>query len=257
MSKFARRNWVHTTSLTVLAAAAIGVAGWGGGAAFAADLLARPTLPLPTLADPAAYSWTGLYVGAQIGYTSGRDRVEDVLTATNTFVGVTNQYRPSGVFGGLSAGADYQYGYLVGGVVGDLELSDQRGGFNDPPALPFNPGAIGRFSVRGQGSLRGRLGLAYDRFLVYGTGGFAFGELAYSYTNATTGDRENLSVYRSGWTAGVGVNYAVTDNIFVELEYRRSDYGTFDNVSTVAFPGLTGRERNYNDAGRLGIRYKF
>lgn len=249
---------LQTSSNARLAAAALSLVASAHIAA-AADLPGRLAGPLPTLAEPAAYSWTGIYAGAQVGYAKGHDKVTDVITSTGNLVGLSNQYDTKGAFGGLSAGVDQQYGFLVGGLIVEAEVSDLRGGFNDPigGGAFFDPGGIGKFQVEGQASVRGRLGVAYDRFLVYGTGGAAFGKLKYHYFNPSNGLGETKSDNRTGWTAGVGVDYALTDHLFIEAEYRRTDFGKFDNVSQIAYPGITGRERSYYDSGRLGVRYKF
>ena len=77
-------------------------------------------------------------------------------------------------------GFNYQMGSLVLGVEGDLEATNARGGFKDAGGRPrpaFDPGGIVRVKQDWQGSVRARIGYAFDRFMIYGTGGVAFSEL--------------------------------------------------------------------------------
>src|ERR1700726_775461 len=122
----------------------------GGGGAWGADL-PHPsyyTAPAPL----SAYSWTGLYLGGNLGRAWG--------TTSN------NPTRPSGFAGGLQGGYNWQTGQLVFGGEADIQLS----GANDT----FAPW---KFSNPWFGTLRGRAGFAVNNILIYGTAGVAFGEL--------------------------------------------------------------------------------
>ena len=222
----------------------------------AADLAPPPgALPLPAAA-PAPYSWTGVYGGLQAGHSWGDDKVTDLFTATGAKVGLFNAYKTKGFVGGIYGGADYQYESLVAGVAADLEASGLRGSYNDLPK-GFDPGGIGKFHVAGQGSLRGRAGFAFDRFLVYATGGVAVANLKYSYFNPTNLLSENKSSQRAGWTAGGGIAYAWTGNIVVQAEYRYTNLGTFNYVSNIAYVGITARQQPRYGTLRAGVAYRF
>ena len=107
------------------------------------------------------------------------------------------------------------------------------------------------------GSIRRRLGYAFDRWLIFGTGGWARGDWQTSYaftsphfvfsTNSTT---------QGGWTAGAGINYALLKDLFLSLEYR---YTALDATSFTDIPhnaGELGNTVKLNDI-RAGIGVKF
>jgi outer membrane immunogenic protein len=102
------------------------------------------------------------------------------------------------------------------------------------------------------GSARLRAGYAFDRFLPFVTGGVAIGR--YSGTeNGTLENSENMV----GWTAGAGLEYAVTDNLIARVEYRYSDYGRKSQPAPFSFEGQQARlDLTTNDV-RVGLSYKF
>ncbi len=83
-----------------------------------------------------------------------------------------------------------------------------------------------------QGSIRGRVGIAWDRALLYATGGVAFSGFNNSITDTTgfvapAGTSASFSNTRVGWTVGGGIEYAITNNWSVRAEYRYSDFGHY------------------------------
>jgi outer membrane immunogenic protein len=229
--------------LSAAAAFALALAGPAG----AADL------GFPVKAPPLSiYSWTGFYVGADVGYAFGRDSTTELLTATGALTGLKWNYAPNGAVGGLYAGGNYQVSALVLGLESDIELAGIKGGFNDPAV-----GGAGNTNIDWQGSLRGRVGFAADKVLFYGTGGLAFADISHTYRNLVAGSAETTSAVRTGWTAGAGVEIAVTSNILVRAEYRFSDFGRYRYNSVVTFPGLTGEQQPSFNTVRVGAAYKF
>jgi outer membrane immunogenic protein len=221
----------------------------GIGAASAADLPARTYTKAPVMVAPA-FSWTGFYVGADVGYGWGKSTGS--LT-TNVFSSaVPYNIQPSGVLGGGFVGANYQINQFVLGVEADWQAADLR------DRVDNLPGAYTVFSkVRDYGSVRGRLGIAFDRFLIFGTGGVAWGSWTTSFagTNAPTFDTNNVSGH-AGWTAGAGLEYAFTDNWIGKAEYRYTDLGSVRHVNVSANSGDPGNRVTINDV-RLGISYKW
>lgn len=220
------------------------------GGALAADLPSPRYAPAP----PAAimpYDWTGVYVGLQGGHDWGRDKTTEFFTATGAFTGLSWSYNPKGWAGGGHLGFNYQFSSLVVGVEGDLEKTGIRGGFVDP-------GGSGVMTMNWQGSLRARIGFAFDRALIYATGGAAVADIKYVYANPVGPISEPTSKVRNGWTLGGGAAYAFTDAISGRLEYRYSDYGRFRYNSVLAFPGLlTGEQEPRVHSLRAGVSYKF
>ena len=144
-----------------------------------------------------ANNWTGFYLGVLGGYGWG--------TADTDAVGDIDA---DGFDIGGYGGANWQWGNFVLGGEADI-------------AFPWRDGSSGGIDAEQglNGSLRARAGIALDRFLLYGTAGFAATELELS--SAAGSDEAALW----GWTAGAGVEGMITDNITARIEYRFSDYG--------------------------------
>jgi outer membrane immunogenic protein len=124
-----------------------------------------------------------------------------------------------GITGGAYAGYNFQPapGFVMG-FEGDLQGTGMKGsGGGLTVSNPFN------------GTIRARAGFAFDRFLVYGTGGLAVGTI--KVANATTSDTET----RAGWTLGGGLEAAITNSLVGRVEYRYTDLGS-DNYATAANP---------------------
>jgi opacity protein-like surface antigen len=201
-------------------AAYVGVRGTlpSGLPVFAAEK-SRPTITKATPTSwvpPTAVNWTGVYVGVNSGFTFGGSDWTDSVTGTSS-----NVFNTSGfVFGG-TAGANYQAGPWVFGVEGDGDWADSNG--------------FGTFTTTSTSSLcaggcltknswlamaRGRAGYAFDRFLVYGTGGAAFGNIQANFsTHPVTTSTE------AGWAAGGGVEYALGAGWSAKAEYLFVDLG--------------------------------
>ena len=245
------------------------------GSAFAADLPSRRAPPVYAPPPPIpVFSWTGLYVGGQVGYQFGK----------------SNAYASDSVFGtGLAANAGNPNGVVGGAHVGYLfstqsipVLSNLTGAFSSLPLIGGVGGAGGVFGIEGdvdgsnyrnaynlggitnglseriQGSIRGRLGFAVDRALFYATGGAAFGDLRNTYVNNLTGGYDQFSHTRVGYTVGAGVEYAFTNNISARVEYRYTDYGRFtDNLANSTLGGVNVRHHETDNRVQLGVSYKF
>jgi len=239
---------VHTglTSISLFALTALAVVHTA--TANAADFAS----PMAAPAFSQVYSWTGFYIGADAGYVWGKDTTTEYLTASNTFTGFAPTYGVSSMVGGLYAGYNYQIGWAVLGVESDIEAATLRGGFLDTTV-----GGAGTTQLDWQGSLRGRAGFTAGQMLFYGTGGLAFAEIDHTYTNLITGVAETNAGFRTGWTAGGGVEISVTPNLLARVEYRYTDYGPYRYNSLTAFPGFSGVQEPRFSAVRAGIAYKF
>jgi outer membrane immunogenic protein len=237
----------------------------GANAASAADLPARQAPPAPFVAAIPVFTWTGFYIGAQVGYAWGDDENNFPSNAL-VFNGVTYEPFDSGFGGdndsflaGVHAGYNYQFGSIVVGIEGDVEglfgddEDDDFTGvvFNANTGLPatfaFNSGTLDW-----QGSIRGRVGFAFDRAMIYATGGFAFGGVSGGFASTGFGNDGDDTI--TGWTLGAGVEYAFTNNLTTRLEYRYTSFEGDDSV----FDGVTfgGDELDFH-AIRVGLSYKF
>lgn len=182
------------------------------GSAFAADLR-----PPPVYLPPAPiFTWTGLYVGGQIGYVWGSDPIEVDSTVPSAFFDT----EPSGVLGGIHIGYNLQIAQYVAGIEGTVDGSSLSGTRESDSGVSMGT----RTDV--QGSIRARIGIALDRVLIYGTGGAAFAGFTNNYEFAGPPSLEETdSKTRAGWTVGGGIEYAVTNNWSIGAEYRYSDFG--------------------------------
>jgi outer membrane immunogenic protein len=218
----------------------------------------------PTLINkspPARYTydWTGLYLGSDGGF--GWEAANGTLTDANGAPLAAYSYRVSGPLAGLFAGANYQLNRVVLGAEGDWQWSNLTG--NNQVLAPL--GAAGAFpagpftistTVKDYASLRGRLGVAFDRFLAFGTAGWAWGNPLMSYAPVGGAPFVNQSGRTTGWTAGVGVDYAVTESIFARFEYRYTSLATAGFVSAATNSAEASNRVPINDL-RASIANKF
>jgi outer membrane immunogenic protein len=200
--------------------------------AFATDAMVE----IPEDVSPT-FSWTGGYVGIQVG--SGWANVD---RTTGTF---GNSYGADGFLGGVHTGYNHQFGSLVLGIEGDIELSGLGG--NDGGA----GGTMDSVDMDWMGSIRARAGFALGRALIYGTAGVAFADV--DQVNRL-GIPVSFSDTYTGWTAGAGAEYAFTDSLTGRVEYRYTDFGSKDYA-----PGRVVAFRNdiTMHGARIGLSYKF
>ncbi|MCC2096910.1 MAG: porin family protein [Hyphomicrobiales bacterium] len=181
-------------------------------AAFAADLPARsePYAPAPVVAPPQVYNWSGFYAGLNAGYGWGSHR----RGASNLLKGPTG-----GVWGG-QMGYNYQMNNVVLGIEADLYGSSMSAKRTFPGPI------ITRSSVNWGTSLRGRFGVAFERALVFGTLGYAYGNIKGRVVDTVAPVFTSTSYSRGGIVMGAGIEYAFTNNISVKTEYLYTRYGS-------------------------------
>lgn len=218
--------------------------------AYGADLAPRRPVIVPPI-QQTSYDWTGYYAGVIAGTGRYWDHAVEYYTATGVATGQVYGYDLTGGSVGARIGANFQYGSIVVGAEADLEAARFSGGFVDGTI------GAGHDKIDLQGSLRGRLGFAWDRLLVYGTAGLAFAQVETRYTFLATSTDEFFKDTRYGWTAGAGVDYALTDKLILGVDYRYTDFGKVDHVSTVAFGGLTGKHQQAGGVIHASLSYKF
>lgn len=167
-----------------------------------------------------AYSWAGPYLGANLGYAWGSVH--------------NNPAKPSGFVGGVTAGYNWQTGPWVFGAEGDIQAT----GANDT----FAPW---KFSNPWFGTVRGRVGYAFNNIMFFGTGGLAFGELR----GETFGLSESHT--RAGWTVGAGTEFGLTQNLSAKIEYLYVDLANSNFT-------ITGASNGYRfGLLRAGVNYRF
>ena len=243
--------------------------GMATASASAADLPVRAApAPAPVYAPVATYNWSGFYVGGHVGYGWADFDFRDpyvkitapglggLLPGGGLFVGLplAREFDGDGVLGGAQVGVNAQIGALVVGMEGDFSWTDLDGEFRST----FGPAAIAGIGVlrTSEGvsaeldwlaTVRGRVGWAVDRFLVYGTAGVAFGQIEGAGDITITSGANRLTVAASeqnthvGWTAGFGVEGMITPNLSAKLEYLYANLGweNYEGPAVISSPAGT------------------
>ena len=231
-------------SLTIACVAA--VTAIGGMSAKAGDVPAR--IPAAVVAPAPPFDWNGLYFGGHMGYGQGRvsSTVFDPGAASSDnsfgslFLGLQAGYNvvlPSRMFVGVEADLSFANFYAdsrittrvagVGGVTDDIDY-------------------IGR--------VRGRLGYAFDRWLIYGTGGFAWSQARVFAGTAAEPDQAKVLTTRTGWVVGGGAELAIAPQWSARLEYLYDEFGGI----SADFPPSTRYESSFKlHTVRLGLNRKF
>jgi len=255
--------------------------------AAAADLATK--YPVKAVAAPA-FSWTGFYVGANAGYGGDSSSITEIVKSNscgkdywqdqeNVLKNNSGTCKPvqyygaetdiAGGFAGGQIGYNYQFSNnVVLGVEADLQWS----GIDGSNGVSQGLWSYGRdVSVDYFGTIRARLGYAFDRFLPYITGGAAYGKVNVSAYNALDAIpqrdfAQSASATNWGWTLGFGGEYAFTNNWILRAEYLYVDLGTVNY--TFATPSTdwwwfntpdirTGSADAKFHTVRIAVSYKF
>lgn len=235
------------------------------GPALAADLPAPPPPRAPAYVPVVApiYNWSGIYIGANVGASFDSQGAPNNFIATGPFAGARTSavsHNSTGIAAGGQIGINFQNGPWVFGLEGDADYLSNKATVNGRTAAGTDQHV---FTLDLLSTVRGRVGYAFDRALVYGTGGFAMGDYSTTRTQttgafmaATAGTAEAFSTLRLGWTAGGGVEYALGDNWTVRAEYLFVDLEKL----TYTFPlaNITQATPNeYVHVVRAGVDFKF
>ncbi len=222
-------------------AAALAFAGVTGaavvGTASAADLARRAPPPVVTKAPPppayAPYNWTGAYIGVNGGYGFGRSKWSSLPA----------NFDVKGGLAGGQLGYNWQFGQFVYGVEADGDWTDLRG--------TDCGGASCRTRNDFLSTVRGRAGIAIDRLMPYVTGGLAVGNI-----RATVPGFAGIDQTNAGWTAGGGLEYALSNNWTVKAEYLFVDLRK-DRCDTACGLSLGNDVSLTSNVVRAGFNYRF
>ena len=222
-------------------------------AAQAADLR-MPVTKAPPLPPPPVFTWTGCYFGGHVGGGWGRKDFAGFPFAPD---GESFRLDTSGWLAGGQVGCDYQFANnWVIGIENQGSWSDIKGDRADSFTTEFSTiDATAHAKTDWLVSITGRLGVTFDRWLVYGKGGVAFAGDKYRFDGqiACTGTVRceppgptlvdfSASETRVGWTAGGGVEWAFVPNWSAKVEYMFYDFGRrraafFDSLGNLLLGG--------------------
>jgi len=248
------------------------------GSAFGADLPVKAVAPLPV------FSWTGGYVGVNLGYSSGRETVNGSVTGTSTTGATVTTLTPAPLFGsgslngfvgGGQVGYNWQFGNWLLVFEGDLQGTGERKTYDVCTIAGCPLGstvATADYRLVWFGTDRVSVGfLPAERLFLYGTGGVAYGsfrgeELMPIFV-ANLPFFGTWSKLKAGWTAGAGVEGALGYNWSVKLEYLYFDYGNVGGPAVATATTVVGRTTtvlNYaftsrftDNVVRVGLNYRF
>ena len=235
--------------------------------AFAADPPARTYTKAPPPVV-AVTNWSGFYLGAAAGWARTEVTGDYVLSAPSHH----NARGDSAIFSGI-VGAQYQWNRFVLGIEGNfsgLNWNNRWPAANvggTPDCLLLTPSLTCRGRIDELWTIGARVGFVpVSQWLLYATGGYASARLDTSVVNQTTGLEIGRSSNRhDGWFAGAGVDYALTTNWILGLEYRHVELDTVRHFETVApfgngccvVNGQTRDMRGNLDIVRARLTYKF
>jgi outer membrane immunogenic protein len=235
-------------------AAALLLAWASAGVVQASDLPSRPQ-PMPIM--PPMFSWTGFYLGGNLGGGFGFVKEKSYYSTGQ----VTKRSNPlMGFLGGLQGGYNYQWtDWFVIGAEVDFDWSNLQSMNN----VNINGQRTSSFKNMYVGTVRARLGYAADRALMYITGGYAYDSLKGTFSFADM-RITNPPVYtfsktktQNGWTLGGGLEYALTYNVLVRAEYLYMGFQKF-KYNPFGAVGLAGHTtRSGFSVARAGLSYKF
>jgi outer membrane immunogenic protein len=202
-------------------------------------------LPPPPPAYAQVFSWTGFYIGANAGY--GWTNTSGTLTTTSGSEHFT--ITGNGFLGGAQAGYNWQWSSVVLGAEADFQGTTING--------PFSASAGPLISATAKepwfGTVRGRLGYAIDRVLIYATGGAVYGDTTLNGTVSTVAPFSSSATFWT-WTAGAGVEAAFWGCWSAKLEYLYID--TPNNTPAIAPVTKVSSSASTNIV-RAGINYHF
>jgi len=230
--------------------------------------------------------WTGFYVGANAGHANGSSDVTTSTTYSSTgyFAGSgvpsiasagTGNVSPSGFAGGVTGGYNWQHGGVVFGFEADfnsLDADDMRSASDSYPCCAGTGFTITeKTKVSNLFTVRGRVGIASSRSLLYVTAGWAQAKIKvddlFTDNFATAQESFSDSRTKSDWIYGVGYEHAIRDNWSVKLEYLHADFGTVAGTSsnltaftpTESFPTNTFTHTADLSLNifRVGVNYRF
>ena len=211
-----------------------------------------PAAPLP----PARYNWTGLYGGGNIGAGLLSDNVSQTGGNPTVTLAGPIQVGPVGLVGGAQVGFNYQIASWVFGAEASWNSSAVTGNGMTSTVVPANEQERANSETGWFASATGRVGYADSALLLYVKGGAA--ELHVTYTQdvlngGIVASTQVIGDNRTGFTAGVGLEYGMTENLSALFEYDFYDFGS----KTYNFTQTPVSIRSNLNTLTVGLNYRF
>jgi outer membrane immunogenic protein len=212
-------------------------------------------------ATPALHEWRGLYGGAHVGGAWGSTNASDTGSA-NTLDDYWSA-APSGVVAGIQLGYNWRNGPVLYGVEGDLGYLGLAGSATTT-YVPFGYDRSTQTDSDFYLTLRGRLGVIYDQWVFYATGGYIGADTTVSIVEAcddiicggSFAVSGSNSSFRNGWTLGGGLEGAVGGPWTFKAEYLYYDLGS-ETITTTGTGATTWNVDTDGSLVRAGLNYRF
>lgn len=223
--------------------------------ALAADLPVRSTTP-DSASAAAPFSWTGFYGGGSIALARVDSEFNDYNGRFRSYDDIAYGMQSDAGLFSVNAGYNWQMGAFVVGLEGDIGYltAEKKIG-------PYGAAELSDYYIKTKmdalGSVRARLGYAFDRALIYATAGLAYGHVDSTAYNAFAGvNTLKVSDWRTGWVAGAGIEYAITNNWTARAEGLYYDLGENKRQWDSDAVYVIGVETTALVA-RIGVNYRF
>lgn len=215
----------------------LALASFVSGAAVAADMRA-PYTKAPAVAPPPIAIWSGFYIGAMGGYAS-----EDGSTINGVDLSM------DGGFAGGTIGYNWQTGQFVFGLEADAAWTDIK---ESAAAL----GVAVDARVRTWGTVRGRIGMAFDTVLLYATGGYAWADNRINIAIPALAIAVSDSNFHHGWTVGAGLEWMFAPKWSFKAEYLYRDFGSENYFNGIIPGGIASGSTSFH-SGQVGVNFHF
>ena len=241
-------------------------------AALASAMLPAAAAELPIEAYPVrpvlvVFRWTGVYAGVHLGGASGylaETPVPFLMPDGTVIAPLPASLTTSGWLAGGQIGANYQVESWVLGIEGQASwanLTGSTGCVANGVGVTVVVGAANcTAKIDALGTAAARLGIAFDRLLIYGKGGAAWTNDNYQVLIPTPLRQLVFStnLTRWGWMAGLGIEYAFTDNWTAKIEYNYMDLGNYANrfADAFAYIVLDSNTRERVNVVKIGVNYR-
>jgi opacity protein-like surface antigen len=221
--------------------------------------------PPPLLSPTPVYNWNGFYIGGHVGYATETSSITETAPDT-TFVESVSPTAKS-IMGGAQLGFNW---LIVPHIVIGFEWDVSGASLKPAATTAFGGGGLVGWtdSIDLFGTARARFGYAFDNWMIYGTGGFAWARESLTRTQQVAGPTSpplnasfSAHTLKTGWSAGAGIEWGFAPNWNARLEYLYISLDP-DNFSYATPSPLVTRTFNITESFtmqtvRVGVNYKF